>query len=631
MEKYQECYDWVVYVLKEYKDDRFKPKQRQPKPETRQEVINQVNLLKAKSLFHMYRKEHQSFQQKSRLASEHEIEKYLNDLYKKTKEVILLLGAARDSDHEFSKKEESMILDFAMMDYIKGTNKLNDCRRCLLCREKRSLKRSHLWPKSLLKKMATESSNTKTYFGSRTTHGRLVKKSAGEITVFMLCAECEQRLCQNCENQFATEFYPLICNEDGKVADGHAIPFKEWLYTFCVSLIFRGMYTAADLPSLLNSTEVYTIFVQCREYLLSFPAKMPTSKCNSNTIEESAELSSAHTSLSNAFQKEKHVARLSHAVKLPEIALLINPDIPILEESEFVAFNQKDVARSFSCSLSKFRLSEGTPVFCGEAHFLHIGLGLCTIVANFKSDLQFPPEFRIEPQGGTYVIPDESTRSLSIPPGVWVEFGTMAQGYDRDILEYNLMSSAAAQIEVPLAGLLTAGADDTTYNDLNKQPQEETFTPKPEAPMLRLFEMMCNPINTLPKGFQIVKFDNVINPYSINLPVNHHIIMHMTEEIDNQRGRTFFLIVSHDGDFSINGFYLLYHLYQPSWQITTGAVVEGDDPPHISRFLYEKTDDQEYQSYLEYTKDILEDALPRMIDEKGFPTFRSIIWRVKSR
>jgi len=144
----------------------------------------------------------------------------------------------------------------------------------------------------------------------------------------------------------------------------------------------------------------------------------------------------------------------------------------------------------------------------------------------------------------------------------------MAQGYDRDILEYNLMSSAAAQIEVPLAGLLTAGADDTTYNDLNKQPQEETFTPKPEAPMLRLFEMMCNPINTLPKGFQIVKFDNVINPYSINLPVNHHIIMHMTEEIDNQRGRTFFLIVSHDGDFSINGFYLLYHLYQPSWQIT---------------------------------------------------------------
>ena len=46
--------------------------------------------------------------------------------------------------------EGSKLLDLSMIEYVKGTTSLKPCRRYLLCHQKASLKKSHLWPESLL-------------------------------------------------------------------------------------------------------------------------------------------------------------------------------------------------------------------------------------------------------------------------------------------------------------------------------------------------------------------------------------------------------------------------------------------------------------------------------------------------
>ena len=91
-----------------------------------------LKIWRAKSLFKVYKREQRYLRLKS--LSKSEYYQLHKKCYEKTKEVIGILGMALDNDCLDS--EGSKMFDLAMMDYIHGTNKLNDCKRCYLCRRK---------------------------------------------------------------------------------------------------------------------------------------------------------------------------------------------------------------------------------------------------------------------------------------------------------------------------------------------------------------------------------------------------------------------------------------------------------------------------------------------------------------
>ena len=65
------------------------------------------------------------------------------------KGAVEILGNALD--HDMLDEEGSKLLDWAMIDQL---SMLYYCERCLLCRQKESLRNSHIWPKFIAKSLS---------------------------------------------------------------------------------------------------------------------------------------------------------------------------------------------------------------------------------------------------------------------------------------------------------------------------------------------------------------------------------------------------------------------------------------------------------------------------------------------
>ena len=228
-----------------------------------------VRILKAKALFHVYRREQKYLRRHYSSLSQRDALQKTNSCYSKAEECIKLFGKMLD-DHMIDS-EGSKMLDQCMLDYIRETNKLNKMQRCLLCRERRELKRSHLRPRSFLRRYSSSQAknNSSKIFISFTSEGPR-QKSAGELTYWMLCGECEQILSKNGEDRFSNEMFDVICSTTD-IMDT-SIPYGPWLYNFSTGLLFRTFLFFS-----LTSDEKYTIFLRCCEHLLGLPVKHKSS------------------------------------------------------------------------------------------------------------------------------------------------------------------------------------------------------------------------------------------------------------------------------------------------------------------------------------------------------------------
>lgn len=100
--------------------------------------INSIKVLRAKSLFQLYKLE----QMKLRFSSLHPKTAHIDfaGCYVKAKEAVGLLGEVFDAG--LLDEEGQNFLDTAMMDLVHKSNKLGECARCFLCRNK--LQSKHL-------------------------------------------------------------------------------------------------------------------------------------------------------------------------------------------------------------------------------------------------------------------------------------------------------------------------------------------------------------------------------------------------------------------------------------------------------------------------------------------------------
>ena len=115
-----------------------------------------------KSYFHIYRRKQQLFQEVQSELSSKEFHLQSDSVYNKATRAIVDLGEAFEADLSVADEEGLRFLDISIIDLVCHTNGLKDIARCLLCRKKSKLLRSHLCPDAILRAFATGLPETQT-------------------------------------------------------------------------------------------------------------------------------------------------------------------------------------------------------------------------------------------------------------------------------------------------------------------------------------------------------------------------------------------------------------------------------------------------------------------------------------
>ena len=333
-------------------------------------------------------------------------------------------------------EEGSFLLDVAMIDYVKIKKQLKDCNRCLLCRRKGvKLLDSHTIPKFLLKNLYTRSMESAQQLGvaeylSLDKSSSFVTMSgpfsAGSfnttLTYRMLCVRCEQCLSQNGEDQFRRNFLPHIYHETEKHQN---VEYDSTLYSFCLGILFRS-FANNGLLMYPNADELYSVFVKCRNHLLSLTTKYT----GSNKMPDVSE------------PKSKSLAPLNIYLFIGPLTLHVrNINLMPLFEVFHGCSTCSSVGIPY-CTEKRMNLCHAYVVHASSCYFF--------VPLSPMKDILLDKGFLVNPDGGKYQILSDINRWQSIPQGLFKHFTVFAKKLKKRTYE------------------ISSGARSNTTRDLNK-------------------------------------------------------------------------------------------------------------------------------------------------------------------
>lgn len=559
-----------------------------------QDITNEDNnstlLLKGKALFHVFQQQQQSLQVCTLSAKEYHLKRAL--CYNNAMEVIRLLGTALDCG--YIDEDGSFFLDQAMIDHLREVNS-KDRHRCLLCRKKTKLRRSHAWPNSLLvaftSGLRTDTGKTRKVFDSKKIGN---SKAAGEVTSWMLCGACEHILSSQAETDFAKKFfcklYDPSCPSHDKPKQAQSIEYEEWLYCFCISMVFRGLVRVGVLGHSYTG-KIYKIFQQCRTFLL-----------------QSAD------------------DRTSSQTEIPQIGLLIGPTEASVTDQKAGFVNQV-LHMPGLFVMSRNLLADGSIEVPPKHTFFLAHCGIINIVVelNKAQPPSISPSSYVSCRGGTYCIPVDEERAQSIPKGIWNVFLKLGRDFETKWLErsgkYVLGKMNSSYVEPKPAQrdtfmLLAAAKSDVKSVYSQVYPSEDAAFPKV--------------VNLLPQQFGIYRKQN--QPSSITLPHGHKILLHRHFMYGEGLNETLFLAVGTENDYTIEKPYVIFHYAIPGLQFHVGFFISPIDftaqdflPDSDPKFTLDKI----VQSC--NARSIIHEVIPSILEEKGFSNYYSILHRIKDQ
>ena len=475
--------------------------------------MHQAQLFKAKSLYHWYRWEHKYLSRHYSLISRELADEKMKSCYSKAEECIRLLSRLLDNneiDYEGSK-----FLDQSLLDYIHRTNKLDKLKRCLLCRTRSDLKRSHLWPKSFLKRYSTyvSSSVATRVFVSCASHSTTSKeKSPGEVTYWMLCGKCEQILSQNGEDTFFTEMFDLVCSKGDNV--DRNVSYGSWLYNFAIGLLFRS-FIFFDL----EIEENYLVFLHCRNHLLSLPVKHVDYAENSQR------------SLNNA-QLFYDVSQVSNPLS---VFILVNPTTLNFDHPR-KAMLFRALMDAGSAKMSPFYLSTGEHDCSGQYHFIVVRLRNFNFLIQLSGSTDYTPPLTsiVNPSGGLLFVPCEKNRWDCIPDGLWAAIDEIAEVIEEATLRHYAYKARSGTLkpfnspelqQYPLSSVRLEILDNE--RKLHGALQESSRGVYSSF-VTRFLEGAQPSLSFLPKEFQIIQKHFHTHKEYLELPQSHKILSHLT-------------------------------------------------------------------------------------------------------
>lgn len=500
--------------------------------EADQAIVNEAKLLKGKSLFFHYQSMQHVFLQRRGAEAIKEVEKLKQECYDSTKEAILILGSAQD--HDFLDEEGLKLLDFAMIDYLRETNDLNSCERCLLCHRKTKLRRSHVFPKSILKDIAADLITGDDHKVFSTMVGKIVKKSAGEMTFGMLCGKCEQCLCQNGENQFSEHVHHKICVNREVVPSQLSLPYGRWLYDFCVGILFRSIAVSSVFKEFRASGEkLHKIFCYCRKHLLSLPANVLTNEA-----------------------EEVETVTAPIAPKEPlQINFFVNPTI-----NASSCFDLEYILKAPAIFINPVCLQKGIYSHSKRLGTLLVHFDRMNILVQLGMPLPFVfGDLEISPHGGVLLIPEEYKRWQSLPTGVWKLF------------------SAISQASTNLNNLKSMSAEDTGTAESTEK-LKLVYSPENIVALNR-----SKVFSFLPSNIEFSCGDENLQKVTLSFPSKHHVLIHRSMKWDNEQEIEFFVV---ENCFKL---YLVFVLSVPGWHILDGLFFDKYSSSTALPYLNGKT------------------------------------------
>jgi hypothetical protein len=543
--KYAECFKLVSWVY-QISDDK----------ELQQRALE----LKGKALYYVFTAEKRSLEKSTSKTT-------FTSCYNKAREAINLLGLTIDNKVD---RVAERLLDQVHFDYIRKTRN-PDLVRCLLCRKKRKLKASHVWPNSVLKHLlkCMCSPQQRVFSVPWKDYGSL--QTSKQMTFPMLCGDCEQLL-SRCENKFKVEFFSKLYDPEDyytKLAKPQSFEYGDYLYQFCLSIIFRALpLVDSDISQKGNADDIYNLFITCRELLLK------------QDISD--------------WQNKPSIALFISPTSLPEGV----PGVPMID---------RILHSPGMIVLSPWSLDDCT-VFHGKASFLLASLGVLNLVVSLdpQSPLLLPPTSMISPKGGTLMFPEDCKRFFAMPLGVWKILESAAASYSKQIFQ------------LPQKLVKSQDWARRELRDLQE--------------MLLAFKPSENDSETtlkfLPNEFHISKVFE--RGKSFRLPAGHRILLHMCEEVDSWEASIFLAveaISSIDSHFSCNKPYTILMLRVPGYIVCIGYYVSRNKAVTTSCLV--SSEDKSMLPNIETkykTKAIADTLLPKVLQLRGFSSMEAFLF-----
>lgn len=492
--------------------------------------------------------------------------------FKSLEKVIKVLGFLVDEN--FLDKEGTRILDIAMIDYIRETNKLNNCRRCLLCHASSKLKSSHIIPHFILSGFAKGMNTTaskKVYLSFEDSEHKAI--TPRQAAWWMLCGNCELLLSGKGESHFAKDFFHEVykTTNPSMPTQEHIISYSKWLYHFAAGVAFRGLaVNSKGITGFLNDDHVYQFFTACREILLN-PDKVFAKHPQIGIFINPLSVSSAHA---------KATSTLNRLLNMPGFMYLM--------------VNNEKLHHT---------------IIPRTANFFIAHLGIVNIVAPFSGgDLVLPHDASINTKSGIFVVPPESLRLELLPPALWESLVLLAQQLEEQDIritekrleDSNIYDTTPAEALKKVYGLAKAKQSDVDLIE------EVGFQPSSDPKFPKKFNLL--PPNTFVKR-------GITERNSLSLPLGHKLLLHQTSDQDKHgvsgQGVTLFLCID-----SCSRLYVIKHRYMPGLHLDFGFFVANDlspqgllpdkNPKVYSQYLLEDLKSSEFvqQSFLGFFRSL---------------------------
>ena len=529
-------------------------------------MVMQTKIIKGKASFYAYKRKLMTIHMNSNIRDiPKEGYTILKECFHFMKETIAILGSALDQD--MLDEEGSKLLDWAMIDCLSVADQLGHYQRCLLCRRKKSLKNSHIWPKFIAKSMSEEQIFI---FG----HNKHILKSAGNCTYQMLCQDCEGLICQNGEDDFQAKFQPALGN----------VTYSSWLFSFCTGVIFRCLSTIVTFPQHFNDDEVYKLLLQCRKHLLSKKVKI-----NNKQI----------------YVNEHESRRLENLDGQPDIFLFMSPQNPVQKYGG--PYPKAVVALSRDKQLDKIRSH-----FNGFVHFILLCCEPITLVVNFgqslpldmKGSIHLVPSESVQ----KYTVPSEEERVSLLPVGVWAMIEMIAE-------ESSLNFSKVFRFTAENA----------------KLSPEQHIVPDTDLSLKLHDPNILLSFNFLPKGYEIFKpHKRRADSQCVMLPGGDQVILHSTLSVPMQHTELSFLLCITQNSIVDCEFYIIFVSTndRAHFLYVDGAKVEiRNNKLALTEFLQTNV----IADNKRYSLSGLQQLLDKVSPNKHFDNINFLLYLVKSR
>lgn len=546
-------------------------------------------LYRGKSFYHIYQKEQNHFQQVSSTLSKKEFYLKQKSIYEKAGEVIINLGSLLDINlQSFIDDEMRMFLDISMIDVACQVNNLKEYSRCLLCLKKAELCKSHLCPDSILRAFASGLQNTKNkrlfnlsfFKDGKTTspHG---------VTMWLFCGKCETILSRDGETHFIPKFFRHIYNTDNpQQSQGEiSILYEQWLYRFCIGLLFRGLINEA-IASFLNSAKIHHIFSLSRKLVLT-------------------------------------EGDLSAAPHNPDIYLLISPSVPTVS----AGFIGHIYHAPFLFALTDLDLQTGSNITPRACQFFLARIGILNFLLFFDDNIVtkslLPAKAKITISRGEFVVPSEVKRPCIIPHGINQILEGLATATYRNFMESSVTTmwglklsheDAASPPTKQAVTYMTHGAID---DDMKKTLLTSYSLSSPQI------------LDMLPPGFHIEHSNGLVS-----LPDGHQMLFHGDFEIEMKGSEPFqitlFLAAGNlpSTSFALENSYVIFHRYQPGLDVTLSFFVNPDTFTALKYLPDPNPKAMLHQIGNELTvKALTETLLPELMELRGLKSYHTVVHR----